>query len=177
MRLLLINPLNPTVSVTKVNESRWNKYRIWKPLGLLVLAAMTPPEWEVSLLDENLSIKDFNTLPKPDLVGITAFTSQASRAYAIASDFREKKIPVVMGGIHATMRPEEASKHADSIVTGEAESVWQQVLSDAKNKTLKKIYKGEHLDLEKMPIARHDLLPSGYQFGSVQTSRGCPVGC
>ena len=79
MRLYLINPSNPLVSIIKVKESRWNRYRVWKPLSLMVLAGVTPPEWEVSILDENLGIPDYEALPRPDLVGITAFTSQANR--------------------------------------------------------------------------------------------------
>ena len=77
MRLYLINPCNPLVSILKVKESRWNRYRVWKPLSLMVLAGLTPPEWETSILDENLGVPDYSAMPRPDLVGITAFTSQA----------------------------------------------------------------------------------------------------
>ena len=58
MRLYLINPFNPPVSLAKVKESRWNRYRIWKPLSLMALAALTPPEWEIMIVDENLSVPD-----------------------------------------------------------------------------------------------------------------------
>ncbi|MFH1068086.1 MAG: hypothetical protein V1794_00570, partial [Candidatus Glassbacteria bacterium] len=81
MRLLLINPSNPLVSIVNVKESRWNRYRVWKPLGLMVIAGLTPPDWEISIVDENLGVPDYTALPRPDLVGITAFTSQANRAY------------------------------------------------------------------------------------------------
>ena len=57
MRLYLINPSNPLVSIVKVKESRWNRYRVWKPLSLLVLAGLTPPEWEISIVDENLGVR------------------------------------------------------------------------------------------------------------------------
>ena len=97
MRLCLINPSNPLVSIVNVKESRWNRYRVWKPLSLMVLAGLTPPDWEVSILDENLGIPDYEALPRPDLVGITAFTSQASRAYEIARIFRRLGVPVVIG--------------------------------------------------------------------------------
>jgi hypothetical protein len=82
----------------------WSRrYRVWKPLGLLVLAGLTSPDWETSIVDENLGVPDYQRLPRPDLVGITAFTSQANRAYEVAAHFRGLGVPVVMGGIHATM--------------------------------------------------------------------------
>lgn len=177
MLLYLINPDNPIISITKTKESRWNKYRVWKPLGLLVVAGMTPADWEIKIIDENLGIPDYNAMPRPDLVGITAFTSQAGRAYKIASDFRSRNVKVVMGGIHATMCLDEASKYVDSVITGEAESIWSKVLEDARNGKIEPLYKGEHLELDKVPYARHDLLPSGYKFGSIQISRGCPLNC
>jgi hypothetical protein len=59
MRLYLVNPSNPLVSILKVKESRWNRYRVWKPLSLLVLAGLTPPEWETSIVDENLGVPDY----------------------------------------------------------------------------------------------------------------------
>ncbi len=177
MRLYLINPNNPLVSLANVKESRWNRFRIWKPLGLLVLAGMTPPEWEVTVIDENLRTPDYSAMPRPDLVGITAFTSQASRAYELAGEFRGRGASVVMGGIHATMCAEEALGHVDSVVTGEAESVWAGVLEDARRGRLQRTYSGKHVDLAEVPPARHDLLPEGYAFGSIQTTRGCPLSC
>src|SRR5664280_2162083 len=102
MRLYLINPSNPLVSIVRVKENRWNRYRVWKPLSLMVLAGLTPPEWEITIIDENLGAPDYPAMPRPDLVGITAFTSQANRAYEVAAHFRRLGVPVVMGGIHAT---------------------------------------------------------------------------
>jgi radical SAM superfamily enzyme YgiQ (UPF0313 family) len=177
MLLYLINPFNPVISITKTKESRWNKYRVWKPLGLLVLAGMTPSEWEIQVIDENLGVMDYDAMRCPDLVGITAFTSQAERAYQIAAGFKSKGVPVIMGGIHATMRLDESLKHVDSVVTGEAESVWPQVLKDFRDNKLKSVYNGVHLEMDNVPFARHDLLPSGYHFGSIQISRGCPLNC
>ena len=116
-------------------------------------------------------------MPPPDLVGITAFTSQANRAYELAGEFRRRGVPVVMGGIHASMCPDEAGQHADSVVVGEAESVWAQVLEDARQGRLQPTYAGEHVGMADIPPARHDLLTSGYAFGSVQTTRGCPLDC
>jgi radical SAM superfamily enzyme YgiQ (UPF0313 family) len=177
MRLYLINPSNPLVSIVKVKESRWNRYRVWKPLSLMVLSGMTPPDWEISIIDENLGEPDYTSMPKPDLVGITAFTSQANRAYEAAAYFRSIGVPVVMGGIHATMCLSEVAKHVDSVVTGEAESVWRQVLRDAQHGKLKRRYDGGLAEINDVPAARHDLLNNGYAFGAIQTTRGCPLNC
>ena len=92
------------MSLTHVRESHWNRYRVWKPLGLAVLAALTPPEWEITIFDENVRVPDYGALPPPDLVGVTAFTSQANRAYEVAAEFRSRGVPVVMGGIHGLPR-------------------------------------------------------------------------
>ena len=177
MRLLLINPNNPAVSMVKVKQNPWNKYRVWKPLGLLVLAGQTPPEWDITIIDENTTVPDYGSMQRPDLVGITAFTSQATRAYEIAAEWRGRGVPVVMGGIHATMRLTEATEHVDSVVTGEAEGIWPQVLRDAEQGTLNVHYCGSQVAADSIPIARHDLLPEGYYFGSIQTARGCPLNC
>ena len=177
MRLYLINPSNPLVSIVNVNESRWNRYRVWKPLSLMVLAGLTPPEWDVTLVDENLGAPDYAALPRPDLVGITAFTSQANRAYEVAAYFQGLGVPVVMGGIHATMCLDEVMERVDSVVTREAESVWAQLLEDARHGRLKPRYDGGLTDISNLAAARHDLLPDRYAFGAIQTTRGCPLNC
>jgi radical SAM superfamily enzyme YgiQ (UPF0313 family) len=177
MRLYLINPSNPLVTIVKVKESRWNRYRVWKPLSLMVLAGLTPREWEISIVDENFGAPDYPAMPRPDLVGITAFTSQANRAYEVATHFRRLGVPVVMGGIHATMCLDEAMERVDSVVTGEAEGVWPQVLEDARHGSLKRRYDGGLADINNVPSARHDLLATGYAFGAIQTTRGCPLNC
>ena len=163
--------------MTHVKESRWNRYRVWKPLSLLVLAGLTPPEWEISIVDENLGTPDYSAMPRPDLVGITAFTSQANRAYEVAAQFRRLGVPVVMGGIHATMCVDEALEHADSVVTGEADGIWPQVLEDVRHGRLKRRYDGDFADINDVPCARNDLLTTGYAFGAIQTTRGCPLNC
>ncbi len=177
MLLYLINPSNPVVSILKLKQSRWNRYRVWKPLSLMVLAGLTPPEWEVEIIDENLSLPDYASMPLPDLVGITAFTSQANRAYQVADYFRGRGVPVVMGGIHATMCQAEASEQVDSVVAGEGESVWPRVLEDAAKGALQPRYAGGFAAEGEMQAARHDLLPHGYSFGAIQTTRGCPLNC
>ena len=177
MRLVLINPSNPLVSIVNIKESRWNRYRVWKPLSLMVLAGRTPPEWDLSIVDENLGVPDYERPPRPDLVGITAFTSQANRAYEVAAHFRRLGVPVVMGGIHATMCLEEVMERVDSVVTGEADGIWPQVLEDARHGHLKRRYDGGYADINDVRLARHDLLAGRYAFGAVQTTRGCPLNC
>ncbi len=177
MRLCLINPSNPLVNIVNVKESRWNRYRVWKPLSLMVLAGLTPSEWEVSIVDENLGTPDYSSMPRPDLVGITAFTSQANRAYEVAAHFRRLGVPVVMGGIHATMCMGEAMERVDSVVTGEADGIWPQVLEDVRHGSLKRRYDGDPSAADRIGRARHDLLDPRYAFGAIQTTRGCPLNC
>lgn len=168
-RLLLINPVNPSrVGLTVNPSSRF------QPLGLGIIAALTPNEWKVEIVDENFAPFEFREV---DLVGLTAFTANVSRAYEISSLYRKKGIPTVLGGIHASMCPEEASQFADAIVVGEAENVWTDVISDFEAGKMQEVYKGDWLDLQKMPQSRRDLFHPNYMFGSIQTSRGCPMNC
>jgi len=175
MRLYLINPSNPIVSIVKVKESRWNRFRVWKPLSLMVLAGLTSREWKITIVNENLGAPDYTAMPSPDLVGITAFTSQANRAYEVSNHFRRLGVPVVMGGIHATMCIDEAMERVDAVVTGEAEGIWPQVLEEARHGSLKRRYDGGLAEINDVPFARHDLLASGYACGAIQTTRGCPL--
>jgi hypothetical protein len=84
MRLYLINPSNPLVSIVRVKESRWNRYRVWKPLSLMLLAGLTPREWDVSIMDENLGTPDYAAMPRPDMEGIMAPNMQVRRNCDVA---------------------------------------------------------------------------------------------
>jgi radical SAM superfamily enzyme YgiQ (UPF0313 family) len=150
---------------------------VWKPLSLMVLAGLTPPEWETLIVDENLGVPDYPAMPRPDLVGITAFTSQANRAYEVAGYFRRLGVPVVMGGIHATMCLDEVLERVDAVVTREADGIWSEVLEDARQGRLKRRYDGGFAEMTAVAPARHDLLSRGYAFGAIQTTRGCPLNC
>jgi radical SAM superfamily enzyme YgiQ (UPF0313 family) len=168
-KLLLVNPVNPSrVGLTVNPSSRF------QPLGLGIIAALTPHDWKVEIVDENFARFKFQ---EADLVGLTAFTANVTRAYEISNLYRKKGIRTVLGGIHASMCPEEASQYADAIVIGEAESVWAKVVSDFEAGKMQEIYKGDWLDLQEMPQPRRDLFHPHYMFGSVQTSRGCPMNC
>lgn len=177
MRLYLINPRSAASALVHAEANRLNKFAVWKPLGLLILARLTPPEWDITVIDENMALPDYESMPRPDLVGITAFSSQAQRAYQIAATFRANGVPVVMGGIHATMCLDEARERVDVAVTGEAEDVWPEVLRDARRGALKRVYHGAQVEIAKIPPARHDLLNGDYAFGAIQTTRGCPLNC
>lgn len=150
------------------------------PLGLLVVAALTPPEIEVSFTDENLGPVD---LDQPaDLVGITALTHTATRAYQLADAFRARGTKVVLGGIHPTALPQEALKHADAVVVGEAEKAWPQLLNDLREDRLQQTYRNnteERPPLNNLPYPRRDLIKrDGYLFpDTIYTTRGCPNGC
>ncbi|MHC4196135.1 MAG: B12-binding domain-containing radical SAM protein, partial [Planctomycetota bacterium] len=95
----------------------------------------------------------------------------------LATYFRNLGVPVVMGGIHATMCLDEVAEYADSVVTREAESIWPQVLDDVRHGSLKRRYDGGFAEINDVPLARHDLLATGYAFGAIQTTRGCPLNC
>jgi len=141
------------------------------------VAALTPPEYQVEIIDENVEPIDF--VKNFDLVGITAMTQQATRAYEIADLFRARNCKVVIGGIHASILPEEAKAHADSVVIGEAENVWSTLLGDYQSGNLSPFYKSrEVVDLHKSPRPRYDLLINKqYSVIWVQASRGCPYNC
>ncbi len=168
-KLVLVNPVNPArVGLTVNKSSRF------PPIGLGIIAALTPLSWEVKLIDENW--EPF-TYQEADFVGITAFTASANRAYEIASLYRQQGVPVIMGGIHASMCPDEALRFVNAVVIGEAEAVWSKVLTDIEAGRLQQRYQGEWSDLSGMPYPRRDLFHSDYRFASVQTSRGCPMDC
>ena len=168
-RLLLINPSNAQRGLGNTRATAW------PPLNLSYIAAVTPGHYDIQLLDEN--IEPF-TFREADIVGITAYTSSAPRAYKIAQVYRERGIPIVMGGIHVSMMPEEALDYCDAVVIGEAEPVWHKVLEDFEAHRLQKLYYSSWVELDTLPFPRRDLLlNSFYRWGSIQTSRGCPMDC
>lgn len=168
-KLLLVNPVGKKSGYLMSGISRF------APLSLGYIAAVTPAHWNVQIVDENFEPFDD---PRADLVGITAFTSNINRAYTIAAICRKRGLPVVIGGIHASMLPEEAAQHADAVVVGEAEGIWPQLLSDFEHGRLQKRYDGPRMDLHQGAVRpRRDLFHPGYFWQSVQTSRGCPFDC
>ena len=168
MHLVLINPLSRKSGIGA------NKNSNFPPLALSFIAAVTPEQYRISLIDENMEICSF---PHADLVGITGYTSAINRGYQIATEYRKKGVPVIMGGIHVSMLPDEALQYCDCVVTGEAETVWPSVLKDFENGGLKRIYEGGFTNIEQLPLPRRDLLDPNYFWGTLQTSRGCPLAC
>ncbi|MBC7105623.1 MAG: B12-binding domain-containing radical SAM protein [Firmicutes bacterium] len=170
VRVLLVAP--------RAGARREGKGRApFPPLGLLAVAGATPPEVEVRLVDEAVEPLEYDA--RWDLVGITSNTAQAPRAYASADAFRGRGVPVVLGGIHPSALPEEALRHADAVVVGEAEGLWPRVLRDLEQGRLQRIYRGDgHPRLEGVRV-RRDLLRAGAYLApqTVQTTRGCPYNC
>lgn len=150
------------------------------PLALPYLAALTPNDWEITLVDELLEDIDFDT--PTDLVAITTWTLTSLRAYDIANEFRKRGKKVVMGGPHVYFNTHEAIPHADSVAIGEGEYIWRGILEDAAMGRLQPVYQAEQQhDLKNLPFPRYDLLNIN-RYGriktyAVQTSRGCPFKC
>jgi radical SAM superfamily enzyme YgiQ (UPF0313 family) len=167
-KLLLINPRNPRFTGLSVSWSN----RI-PPLGLGIVAALTPGDWEVEIVDENVSPFVHR---HADLVGLSADTASVTRAYELASSLREAGVPTVLGGLHASMAPGEAGRYVDTVVVGEAEGVWGTVISDFEAGKMGPLYQGQRVKLEGWPRPRHDLFKRAF-FGVVQTARGCPMNC
>jgi radical SAM superfamily enzyme YgiQ (UPF0313 family) len=147
-------------------------------LNLPYIAAVTPPRVEVKILDE--AFEKINFEEKVDLVGITAQTPVALRAYQIAEEFRKRGTPVVMGGVHASMLPQEALQHVDAVIVGEAEEVWPDLIEDLRRGQMRRIYVGsEFINPSKLPLPRRDLLNEKFYFPLklLETTRGCPHHC
>lgn len=173
MRIRLIAPrmsLRPMDSEFK---------RLMTPsISLLVLAALTPEEHQIEIQDENLAPITFNS--SADLVGITCNVDMSQRGFNIARKYRERHIPVIMGGIFPSSCPEQVLPHADSVCIGEAENVWHSILRDAQQGTLKKVYqwKGSP-ELKVVPRPKWEAIDCRkYLYTNViTTSRSCPHGC
>jgi radical SAM superfamily enzyme YgiQ (UPF0313 family) len=168
-KLLLVNPISDYRRGFALN---WDSK--YPPVSLGILSALTPDNWEVEIYDENFDEFEIRDV---DLVGITALTATANRAYTIAQEYKKAGIPVIIGGVHASMMPDEAAKYVDCVVQGEAEGIWPQILKDFEEGKLQNRYKGYHTPPEEIPIARHDLFHPDYLFTTIQTTRGCPSDC
>jgi radical SAM superfamily enzyme YgiQ (UPF0313 family) len=163
------------------------------PIGITVLAALTPADIDLKLVDMTQG-DDVGYDDGDDLVGLTVRTPLATRAYEIADQFRRRGATVCLGGPHVTILPEEAIHHADTVVIGEAEELWPELLRDFRRKQLKKFYAAgpcatdalpgdcyhikDRPDLSLVPRARRDLLPRNrYWMDAIHTTRGCPNRC
>lgn len=177
MKIVLLSPKGP---LYRHRNGIFGKALRYAPLTLTTLAALIPEELaaEVAIHDEGIAEipLDLNA----DLIGITAITGTANRAYELAAHFRGRGIPVVLGGPHVTLVPDEAARHADAIVTGYAEETWPQLLRDFQAGVLQPVYRqAPDLALTGLPFPRRELLdPRQYLTLNVfETSRSCAHAC
>ncbi len=177
MRILLILP-----------DARMHKFRIgtrvWSlreaPLSLTTLAGLTADDPDIDYQLADGSVENIPLDADVDLVGISVLTGNAPRAYALADHFRNRGIPVVLGGIHVTLMPGEAATHADAVVLGMAETTWPQVVRDARAGTLRKTYQADPPPdaVLHVPLPRRDLQHGRYAMpATAQATRGCNHRC
>ncbi len=173
MRLTLIHP-----SIGKKrNQKQYIKTWLMEPLAPATIAGLTPKDVEIKFYDDRLEEVPYDE--PTDLVAMSVETYTAKRAYQIASEYRKKNVPVIMGGFHATLIPEEVIEYAESIVVGEAENIWGELIEDFKTGNLQKFYVQEgRADLSKTSPDRSIFQRKNYlQIGLVEAARGCRFTC
>ena len=177
MRIALISPKGP---LYRHRGGIFRRSLRYAPLTLTTLAALVPPDLdaELRLIDEGIDDVDVNL--DADLVAMTVITGTAPRAYALAAHFRRRGIPVVLGGPHVTLVPDDAAPHADAIVTGYAEDSWPRLLRDAAAGRMQARYtQAPDLSLAGRPFPRRDLLPAGRFLTThvFEATRACIHNC
>ncbi len=175
LKILMIQPTLMRLSGVPVQA----KKRLIMTMVTPYLAGLTPLTDDVVVVDDKVQKIPFEG--NFDLVAITTTTGSANRAYEISRKFRERKIPVVMGGFHSTLHPADTLLHADSVVVGEAENVWGELLDDCRRGKIKSLYKAEQpSDMKSLPRPRYELLDlSRYRIHMmpIQATRGCNYHC
>ncbi len=172
MKLLLVSP-------PFGEKGQMSKGLPIAPPVLEYLAGLTlqmKPDVKLELIDANKEVFDPDKVDA-ELVGFTVLTPQSPWVYEMSKKLRSAGRLVVLGGIHVTALPDEAKKHADTIVLGEAETIWKELLDDAEKGSLKPVYKGEFPELSGLPRPVTNLWKTNYVYGYFQTSRGCPFSC
>ena len=177
MNILLIFPKIEHGATTYYNKGTWSSIIFGYPIITLPhIAAITPKKHNVKIINENYEDINFNY--NADLIGITTYTMTAPRVYEISDEFRSRGKKVVLGGYHATALPDEAKKHADSVILGMAEANWPVLLKDFENGKMKSIYpRNTNFDMDKIPPLRRDLIKHNPLMGAVQSTRGCSNKC
>ena len=179
MQLTLIVPASGLWAARKARGRKNGKWFRFSLLSVLTVAAATPPGWEIEIIDEQVDDVDLDA-PR-DLVGITAMTATAPRAYQLCAEFRRRGVPVVLGGMHPTFLPDEAGRHADAVVLGEAEGIWPRLLADFRAGRLQPRYgASEPFDLSQLPRLPRHLVPRRPDYvtlNTVECTRGCPHRC
>ncbi len=170
MKILLVSPVRDPHKFT-------NKGILIPQLALFILEGLTPKKHEVKIVEEEYMELDMDE--ECDVVAISILTSNAYRGYRIADAFREKGKIVVIGGIHPSLLPDEALEHADAVVIGEAEGVWEKILEDIESGNLQERYHEPNPDLDRYIPKDFSTLSKKrmYNLVPLQTSRGCPYNC
>lgn len=182
--ILKILFIYPTRLNTKQKSIKYKKAFL-PPLSLAILDGLTPNHHDVKITND--IVEEVNFSPEFDLVAITAMTTQIGRAYQIADRFRNLGVKVVIGGIHATVLPKEAKEHADSVVIGEADNIWEEILSDFEKNQFKDFYQDQSRpDLQRLILPKWDHMnlkiypkPIGHKLPKMPlfTTRGCTFNC
>ncbi len=177
LRIVLISPRGP---LYRHRTGIWKRSLRYAPLTLTTLASLIPPEIdsEVTLVDEGITDIDLDL--DADLIGISAITGTAPRAYDLADHYRDKGTTVVLGGVHPTLMPDEAADHADSVVVGYAEQTWPELLRDFVDGEMRVRYsQAPNLSLADLPFPRRDLLPAHHYatMNTIEATRGCVHRC
>jgi len=180
LRLLLVNPALPESFWSfrwALDEVLGGKRALNPPLGLVTLAALCPPHWQVTIVDEN--VEPLPAAPHADLIGIGGMGVQAPRQKELMRQYRAAGYKVVAGGSYASLCPEEYLELADAVIAGEAEYTWPRFCADFQKNSFEKIYReAGNVRLEDSPTPRFDLLKlERYATATVQLSRGCPFSC
>lgn len=173
MRLTIIYPSLGKRREQKSYIATW----LMEPLPSATIAGLTPPDVDIRFYDDRLEPIPFDE--RTDLVAISVETYTARRAYQIASEYRRRGVPVVMGGFHATLCTDEVARFADAVVVGEAEEIWPIVIDDFRSGKLKKHYRlAKRPSLVGMKPNRKIFAGKRYlPIGLVEAGRGCHFRC
>src|SRR5579883_2578256 len=171
-KLLLI-----TASSDEIRRARRSRFLNVQQITMPYLAARVPSDWQVTHVDEKAEEIDWSD--QPNVVAITFHTPSAYHAYSLAARFRAQGACVVMGGPHVTLLPEEACRHADAIVVGEAEGIWEEFLKDFVTGTHRRVYQQTAaVSLAGLPMARKSFFHrNDFTSGVLFATRGCPNVC
>lgn len=173
-KIIFVNP----AKTEKKTAFQYVKFGKIPSLNLAILASFVPGNWKIKIIDESIE----EVIPERcNILALSSMTAQIKRAEEIATIFRKKypQAKVLIGGIHATVKPHEVKKWADVVVVGEAEEIFKKIIVDFERGKLKRIYKSQNPELSKVKkLPRFDLLRlEKYRLWPLQTTRGCPFGC
>src|SRR4051794_3713160 len=176
-RPLRVKMILPALLEANAPGYRPIKYALFPPLGLAGLAGYLDDEDSVELVDEHVQTLTMDD--EPDLVVMTVYITSAKRAYAIANDYRSRGVHVCLGGLHPSSLPDEAARHADTVLVGPAEASWPRFLADFRSGRPLPRYESQTRTLEGIPPLRRDLIERRRYLcpNSLVVSRGCPHHC